>query len=644
MFRKNDDHLQLPLFSGLNQLPEKLQQLLERSWAGTFYQQFFLRIDEAIFAPLFSDEPSRPNIPINVLVSLEAMKAGFGWSDQEMYENFCFDIQVRYAVGYRDLGAGHFELRTVYNFRRRLAEHMQQTGENLIEQAFEQMTDQQVEAFALHTSQQRMDSSQIASNIREVSRLQLLVEVVQRVQRHLVQEDQERLAAEFAPYVKGSSGQYVYRLKGTEAHSEHLQAIGDLMHWLIEELAERYAEEPAYQMLVRVFHEHFVVEEAGLRAKQGQELRADSLQSPDDWEASFRRKRGEEHIGYAVNLAETCHEQNAFQLILKVQTESNTTDDAAMLVEALPNLKARTDLDQMNTDGGYNSPEVDREMRQAQVELIQTAIRGLQPSGDQFNLAHCELEVDAATGVPLRITAPNGQQAEVEAGRKPGRYIARFGVAADPDADQEPGPPPAPDEAKAAPSDQDQRESPDEQAAEPAGAELALGSSSGQTPTSTSQGAPLTASVGELATDSRPDDPPAPDPRLAAVKPPAVYYFDQAQVELALRRQRSARARQSGKNPRAAVEATVGAVKRPFGNDQVPVRGAFRVGMMMIGSAIMVNMRRIWRYQTAKRKKEADKDGQVVAAKSFFAPCIEVVLRLCRAIFSPDPACDQVFS
>ena len=39
------------------------------------------------------------------------------------------------------------------------------------------------------------------------------------------------------------------------------------------------------------------------------------------------------------------------QLIVKVQTEANNTDDAAMLNEALPELKAHTDAEEMYTGG-----------------------------------------------------------------------------------------------------------------------------------------------------------------------------------------------------------------------------------------------------------------------------------------------------
>lgn len=55
---------------------------------------------------------------------------------------------------------------------------MQETGENLIETAFEQGTDKQISDLKLKTGKLRMESVQIASNIRRMSRVQLLVEVL----------------------------------------------------------------------------------------------------------------------------------------------------------------------------------------------------------------------------------------------------------------------------------------------------------------------------------------------------------------------------------------------------------------------------------------------------------------------------------
>jgi hypothetical protein len=577
MFRKNDQHLQWPLFGGIDSLPKKQQERLEKSWADTFYREFFCRIDEEPFVIVYSDEDSRPNIPVNVLVGFETLKAGFGWSDEEAYDHFCFDVQVRYALGYRGLSEGHFDLRTVYNFRQRVSQHMQETGENLIERAFEQVSDDQIMAFNLKTNKLRMDSTLIASNIRQTTRLQLLVEVLQRVQRMLDEGDQQRYADDFAVYLKGSSGQYIYSIK-REEYAGHLQRVGELMHKLVAELQARYADEPAYQVLERVFKEHFVIEETTLRARKGEELSASSLQSPDDWEATYRQKRGQDHVGYVANVTETCHPENPFQLIVKVQTESNNTDDAAMLAEALPSLAERTDVDEMHTDGGYNSPQVDELMLEQQVQQIQTAIRGRQPTEEKLGLEDFAWQTNADNGQPESVTCPQGQQGEIAAGRKPGRYRAVFAA-------------------------------------------------------SDCESCPLR--------DRCPTKP-------LKRQPMNTLRFSQQDVNVALRRQRCADERASERHLRPAVEATVRAVKHPFGNGKVPVRGKPRVGMLMIGSAAMNNVRQIYRYQRSQDEpgragKRSQETAESAREQIVFSFCASLWARL-RAVLCLIPPLRPVWA
>jgi len=57
MFKKNKQHLQPALISAASELPEKQLKLLKGSWANSFYHEFFSRIDEEIFAVLYSSEP-----------------------------------------------------------------------------------------------------------------------------------------------------------------------------------------------------------------------------------------------------------------------------------------------------------------------------------------------------------------------------------------------------------------------------------------------------------------------------------------------------------------------------------------------------------------------------------------------------------
>jgi hypothetical protein len=596
MYQPNQCHLQAPLFSDLNHLSEKARTRLDQSWAGAFYRDFFCRLDEAPFAVLYVDTPSRPNIPVNVLVGLEALKAGFGWSDAEMHDAFLFDVQVRYALGYRNLGEGDFDLRTVYNFRGRVSRHMRETGENLIEHAFVQITDEQIAAFQLKTGRLRMDSTQIASNIERMGRIQLLVEVLQRAHRMLSDLDQAQYADEFAPYLKGSSGQYVYHLKGQDT-APHLQRIGELMHRLLVELAPVYTEDETYQMLQRVFDEQFVLrdpesqpaadEDAGeapppasleadessvalatsddtstpmssavastgpgngdpdgasapsapslVQVRAGTDISPRSLRSPDDPEATYRKKGHKAYEGYVTNITETCDLDNPFQLIVKVQTAPNATEDTTLLLETAPELKARLDVHTLYNDARYCSPEVDRVMRALQIEQVPSALCGKPPNPNRTTLADCHIQFDA-DGQPTHITCPHGNVATVEPGQAEGRYIARWADA-------------------------------------PCGA-------------------------CHFKPCNRSSDP------LQAM---TVLRFGQADLDLALRRQRS-RAYRLGKHKlRAAVEATVAAVKRPFSDDQLPVRGTLRMDQMMIGSAAMVNIRRIQRYLAKKNHPDRSK-------------------------------------
>jgi len=415
---------------------------------------------------------------------------------------------------------------------------MQEKGINLIEKAFEQVSDEQIEAFQLKTGKLRVDSTQIASNIRETSRLQLLVEIIQRVHRMLSQEDQIQYKEDFEPYLKGTSGQYVYRIKGEEIDN-HLRPIGELMHRLVNDLRDDYGQEPTYRMLVRVFEEHFILDESNLRPRKGKELSAGSLQSPDDWEATYRRKNDEGHHGYVANLTETCDPENKFQLINKVQVEPNNIEDADMLEEALPDLKERTDVKQIYTDGGYGSSDVDEAMRKAKVEQIQTAIRGRKPAEEKLGLEDFDWEMDE-DGKPQEVTCPHGQRVEVQQRRKEYRYLAYFDAAVCgncPFADQCPTKP----------------------------------------------------------LKRRAD---------------RVLRFLQREVNLALRRKRSADVRATGRNLRAGAESMVRSVKHPFGNGKLPVRGKPRASMMVIASAAMTNIRRIQGYQE-KLREEIRKAGAV---------------------------------
>ena len=119
-------------------------------------------------------------------------------------------------------------------------------------------------------------------------------------------------------------------------------------------------------------------------------------------------------------------------------------------------------------------------------------------------------------------------------------------------------------------------------------------------------------------------------PSRSERRPKRALRFSKQQVNVARRRQLAAQARASGQNLRAAVEATVRSVKHPFRNGKVPVRGQPRVSMLVIGSAAMSNVRRIWRYLQAKNKPESQEKSRKIALGY---PCFSFFVSLFTLFF-----------
>ena len=424
MFRENPRPQQPSLLSDVSAMPESQRRRLENSWAHTFREHVFYALDEQLFAELYAEVPSRPNVPVNVLVGLEILKAGMGVSDAELYESFLFDMQVRYALGYESLSDGHFAVRSLYHFRQRLSQHYQATGVNLLEVAFVSITDQQAQALKVRTKTLRMDSTQIASDMVQGSRLYLLVEGVRRFYRMLSKAEQAAYAERCAPYVKNEAEHYCYNIPDRSATDTAIVTVGALLLDLLCEFHTRYAEDPTYQTIQRLFDDNFHLVDDTATPKDNKEISSGALQSLDDLEASFRRKNGQGYQGYVASLTETCDPENDVQLILDVRVAPNNLDDAALLVAAVPDLAERTEVEELYTDGGYGSDDADTTLNAYGVTQIQTGLRGNAPDPNMLSLSDFVIEQDDQ-GVPTHLTCPQGQRVAVERGRSTG-FVARF--------------------------------------------------------------------------------------------------------------------------------------------------------------------------------------------------------------------------
>jgi len=419
MYRKNQRVQQPLLVSHVNELPERTLKVLKNSWAETFRSEVFGQIQEDRFEVLYADCPSRPNVAVNVLVGLEILKGMRGWSDEELYEHFVLDVQVRYALCCDNFGEGDFDLRTLYNFRRALSQYALSSGENLMQVTFADITDAQIQKLGIKTDIQRMDSTDIASNIADLSRLELLITVIQRLHRMLSETDQTRYAQQFGPYLKQGAGQYTYRLKGKEAVWAEIQRVGEVLAALLVQLKGDYEKEAIYATAQRFFDENFLVIESGVKAKQNHEISAGCLQSVDDLEASYRVKNQHAHKGYVANVAETANPANPVQIVTSLSAAPNRTSDQELLKQDVPTIQSRMELTQLVNDGEYAGPSVDQVLRERHIAQISSALTGTLPdrSAGQLVMADFEMQLNEPGDV-IAATCPAGQVAAISTSLK----------------------------------------------------------------------------------------------------------------------------------------------------------------------------------------------------------------------------------
>jgi hypothetical protein len=376
MFLENKSHMQQDLFGIENHLSASKRKKLQASAEALFYEIIFCNIKEKDFALLFSENGSRPNAPINALVSAIILYNKKGWTTEELFDHIDFDLRTRTALGLHNLEETPFCPATFFNFQNRLLNHYVLHGDNLIEKVFNALTEAQLKKLKIKADIQRMDSFQAMSNIRAYSRTQLLIEVLIRLYRVLSEQDKQSVKDILAPYVNQTSSAFVYGLKKSDIPHE-LQKLAEIYHHLYLQFSAAYGDNEVCKVFLRVYDEHFCVASEKIMVRDSKELTSSSLQSPDDIDATFRTKRGNNYHGQVVNVAETANPENKLNLITDVAVEPNNTDDSTILNSRIDEIKTKcSDLNELHTDGAYGSSDNDKKMNEHSINHIQTAVRG----------------------------------------------------------------------------------------------------------------------------------------------------------------------------------------------------------------------------------------------------------------------------
>lgn len=337
-----------------------------------FFQLIFSKIKEEDFSVLYSDHvQSSPNVAVNRLVSALILQHQRNWSFAELESQLIFNIEIRAALGLSDLITSPFSMRSLFNFKNRLSSYYQSTGIDLMENLFNKLTKE----LKVKTGIQRGDTVMLNSNIVSYSRLSLLVEILNRFYQILTPEDQTRYKVWFSTYLKGGE-KYAYEVKSKE-NGSHLEQLATVYYSIVTSLKAAYGATSVFQIVERAYQDHFkIVEEDQITVVQvrpSTELGCQTLQSPDDLEATFKKKRTEHYQGYSAFGVETCDPENELNLITHLSVHPNQTDDAAILAEDLPKMVEKTpDLKECHLDGGFGSTAVDIIAQKEAVNIIQS--------------------------------------------------------------------------------------------------------------------------------------------------------------------------------------------------------------------------------------------------------------------------------
>lgn len=412
-------NIQPQLFGFETELNQKLRDALNSSKEKWFYDLVFANINEFDFRVLYSDQASRPNTPVNVLVSAIILKEHKGISYDELMESIMFDLRYKVALGLTEIDKLPFSRSTLFNFQNRILAHQESTGVDLIEKIFDRLSADQLKMLSLKTNIQRTDSTLISSNIRKYSRIQLLIEVLIRLNRILEKADIEHIGNLLTEYIKDGSEQYVYGIKPDNLPRE-LTKLGQIYHTIHSHICENssYHNKKAFVNFMRVYQEHFVIVNEQLVPKESKQLNSSTLQSPDDSDATFRQKKDKQSRGFSLNVVETANPDNPIQLITDIAVTANNVDDSIILNQRLDIIKEKTPaLEELHTDGGYGGSDNDFKMNELGINQVTTAVRGRE----------CEIEkkIEKVSEQPDVYTVECPEQ-KVVSTPTPQRHKARF--------------------------------------------------------------------------------------------------------------------------------------------------------------------------------------------------------------------------
>ena len=358
-------------------LTSRERKFLSKSWASYFADFIFPKIHEERFAVLYSgNAASRPATPVNVVVGALLLKEARNQTDDEVLESLLFDLRYQYALHTSSMKEQPLSDRTLGRFRAKCLEHETRTGEDLLGQEIKALSTEMAALMKIDGSRRRMDSMMIASNIRKLSRLELLYTCLSNMVNEMKKQD-VTLPEELIHYTdKEDRNRVIYHNKSDETAAKIDVVLKDC-RTVLDLCGDSFEESSSYILLKRVLSEQTVEKEDHtfrLRTKEDGGMTGNILQNPSDPDATFREKAGEQHRGYAANIVESVGE--AGSIVTEFSLEANTHSDNSFGKEAIEEMGPQETTVTLAADGAFGSSENVALAKENNIDLVTTNLTG----------------------------------------------------------------------------------------------------------------------------------------------------------------------------------------------------------------------------------------------------------------------------
>lgn len=197
----------------------------------------------------------------------------------------------------------------------------------------------------------RMDSIMIESNIRFLSRMELIYACISKLVVYLTKNHSGMISERLKHYADPNDYNRIFYHQRNDDMEAIIHTLLTDSGYLLELCKTDFEEVTQYQLFVRCLCEQTVVEneKRRLRTKEDGTMNSSALQNPSDPDAIYRNKSGKLYRGYVANIEETVGKNGS--VVIDYQFNKNTHSDSHFLQESLCAMEKSEEII-LVTDGG----------------------------------------------------------------------------------------------------------------------------------------------------------------------------------------------------------------------------------------------------------------------------------------------------